>query len=64
VGVLAFGPNKAGAELENSKAFMKDILHKYAVVIKTPIPDYSIEPILNKYAVVIETPSPRSLNRY
>ena len=30
-GILAFGPNKAAAELEGSKAFMKDILQKYNV---------------------------------
>ena len=29
--ILAFGPNKAAAELEGSKAFMKDILQKYNV---------------------------------
>ncbi len=28
VGILAFGPTAAGAQLEGSKAFMKDILHK------------------------------------
>jgi phosphoribosylamine--glycine ligase len=31
-GILAFGPNKAAAELEGSKAFMKDILQKYNVM--------------------------------
>eukprot|EP00960_Hanusia_phi_P034916 751362-Hanusia_phi.AAC.4 len=42
-GILAFGPNKEAAELENSKAFMKDILHKYKVptasYIRTTSPD-------------------------
>ncbi|EKX52555.1 hypothetical protein GUITHDRAFT_65159 [Guillardia theta CCMP2712] len=42
-GILAFGPNKEAAELENSKAFMKDILHKYNVptasYIRTTSPD-------------------------
>ena len=34
VGILAFGPSKAAAELEGSKAFMKDILQKYNVSSK------------------------------
>mmetsp|Transcript_37187 Transcript_37187/g.72547 ORF Transcript_37187/g.72547 Transcript_37187/m.72547 type:complete len:437 (+) Transcript_37187:45-1355(+) len=45
--ILAFGPTKAGAELENSKAFMKDILHKYGVptatYIRTKNPDEAKE---------------------
>lgn len=36
-GILAFGPNKAAAELEGSKAFMKDILQKYNVPTATYI---------------------------
>ncbi len=31
VGVPAFGPSKAAAQLEGSKAFMKNLLHKYNI---------------------------------
>jgi phosphoribosylamine--glycine ligase len=42
-GITAFGPSKAAAELEGSKAFMKDILHKYNVPTATYIRTKSAE---------------------
>jgi len=35
-GIRAFGPNKLGAEIEGSKAFAKDLMHKYGI----PTADY------------------------
>mmetsp|Transcript_20840 Transcript_20840/g.14953 ORF Transcript_20840/g.14953 Transcript_20840/m.14953 type:complete len:437 (+) Transcript_20840:52-1362(+) len=55
--ILAFGPNKAGAELEGSKAFMKDILQKSGVptatYIRTTNPDEAKEYIKKTGAPIV-----------